>query len=82
MVAITELDPVIHAFSALTKTASSAWMPADQVRPRRLWVRMASVVDAPEVHRNCDWKAAGRARQSALSRLDARPSKKYTSALS
>jgi len=43
MVAITGLDPMIHAFSVLTKTAPSAWMPTDQVRPWRLWVRMVSV---------------------------------------
>jgi len=32
MVVITGLDPVIHAFSALTEVASSAWMAGSSPR--------------------------------------------------
>ena len=85
------LDPVIQVLSALTNTASSAWMPTDQVRGLKAhgsslamtalgWVdirsRSAEIASKPKP----DTRGSSPA-TTVLSTLDVRQIKKYMSAL-
>jgi len=92
MVVITGRDTVIHAFSALTKAAWSAWMPTDRVRGLKAhgsspamtalgWVRICNRSAQISSKSQPDSGGSGPV-TTVLSRLDARAIRKYTSALS